>query len=149
MKLAGSVGDILRQKGARIISIAPDATVFDAVKLLAEHNIGALPVLQAGRMVGIFTERDYSRKIVLVGKSSKATQVAEVMSPQPVLIEMDHSIEDCMEIMTDKRVRHLPVIQGGQLVGLVSIGDLVKWIISAQSAALDQMEQYISGSYPG
>jgi CBS domain-containing protein len=149
MKLAGSVGDILHQKGARVISIAPEATVFDAVKLLAEHNIGALPVLQAGRLVGIFTERDYSRKIVLAGKSSKATKVSEVMSPQPVLIEMDHSIEDCMEIMTDKRVRHLPVMRDGQLVGLVSIGDLVKWIISAQSAALEQMEQYISGSYPG
>jgi CBS domain-containing protein len=149
MKLAGSVGDILHQKGARIISITPDVTVFDAVKLLAEHNIGALPVLQDGRMVGIFTERDYSRKIVLAGKSSKVTKVAEVMSPQPVLIEVGHSIEDCMEIMTDKRVRHLPVMRGGELVGIVSIGDLVKWIISAQSAALEQMEQYISGSYPG
>ena len=149
MKLAGTVGDILHKKGARIISITPDATVFDAVKLLAEHNIGALPVLQEGRMVGIFTERDYSRKIVLAGKSSKIAQVAEVMSPQPVLVAMNHSIEDCMEIMTDKRVRHLPVIEGGALVGLVSIGDVVKWIMSAQSAALDQMEQYISGSYPG
>jgi len=149
MKLAGTVGDILRHKDSRVISIAPDSTVFEAVKLLAEHNIGALPVLGREGMVGIFTERDYTRKIVLVGKSSKVVKVQEIMSPQPVLVSLGHSIEDCMELMTDKRVRHLPVVHEERLVGVVSIGDLVKWIISAQSAALEQMQQYISGSYPG
>jgi CBS domain-containing protein len=149
MKLAGTVGDILRQKGARVISIGPEATVYEAVALLAEHNIGALPVLESGRLVGIFTERDYSRKIVLVGKSSKTVKVREIMSPQPVLIGPDASIEDCMELMTDQRVRHLPVIRDGQVIVLISIGDVVKWIISAQNAALEQMEHYITGSYPG
>lgn len=149
MKLAGTVGEILRHKQSTVISVAPDSTVFEAVKLLATHNIGALPVVDAQRLVGIFTERDYSRKIVLVGKSSKVVKVQEIMSPEPVLISPEHSIEVCMEIMTDKRVRHLPVIQDGAVVGLVSIGDLVKWIISAQNAALEQMENYISGSYPG
>jgi CBS domain-containing protein len=149
MKLVGSVRDVLNRKGATVIAIHPGATVFEAVKLLAEHNIGALPVIEDGRLAGIFTERDYSRKIVLVGKSSKVVLVREIMSPQPVLVEPGHSIEDCLEIMTNRRVRHLPVMDGGAVIGLVSIGDLVKWIISAQSAALDQMEQYISGSYPG
>ena len=136
---------LLHHKPAELWSIAPEATVFEAIKLMAEKNIGSLLVMSGGRLLGVFTERDYSRKIALQGKSSKETRVREIVSSQVVSVTPQHSIEDCMKLMTENRVRHLPVLEGGKVVGLVSIGDLVNWIISAQNAAIAQMEQYIAG----
>jgi len=139
------ISTLLHHKTADLWSIAPEATVFEAIKLMAEKNIGSLLVLSGGKLAGVFTERDYSRKIALQGKSSKDTRVREIISSQIVSVTPNHSIEDCMKLMTEHRVRHLPVLDGEKVVGLVSIGDLVNWIISAQNAAIAQMEQYIAG----
>ena len=113
---------------------------------MAAQNIGALPVLEEGRLVGIFTERDYTRKVALHGKSSKETQVREIIAAEVVSVTPEHSVADCMRMMTEHRVRHLPVLQNSELVGIISIGDLVNWTISTQEATIAQMEQYISGS---
>lgn len=141
------VSALLRTKPAAVWSISPAATVFEAIGLMADKNIGALPVLANGRVAGIFTERDYTRKIALQGKSSKNTQVWEVVDGQVDTVTPDSSIEDCMRLMTERRVRHLPVVQHGELLGMVSMGDLVNWTIRAQAATIAQMEQYISGSH--
>jgi CBS domain-containing protein len=141
------VSALLRTKPAVVWSISPAATVFEAIGLMADKNIGALPVLANGRVAGIFTERDYTRKIALQGKSSKNTQVWEVVDGLVDTVTPDSSIEDCMRLMTERRVRHLPVVQHGELLGMVSMGDLVNWTIRAQAATIAQMEQYVSGSY--
>ncbi len=137
---------MLHKKGTALWSVTPETTVFDAIRLMAEKNIGALPVLGSGQLVGVFTERDYTRKVALMGKSSKETRVREVIAREITTVTPDDSVEDCMRLMTEKRVRHLPVVEGQNLVGIISIGDLVNWIISTQSAAIEQMEQYIAGS---
>ena len=127
----------------------PESTVFDAIKIMAEKNIGSLPVVDKGRLVGIFTERDYTRKIALAGKSSRDTKVTEITTKEVMTVTPDDSVEDCMRLMTDKRVRHLPIMEGGNLVGIISIGDLVNWIISTQNAEIEQMERYIAGGVAG
>jgi CBS domain-containing protein len=139
------ISTLLHHKAAVLWSIAPEATVFEAIKLMADKNIGSLLVMSGGKLVGVFTERDYTRKIALQGKSSKDTRVREIISSQIVSVTPNHSVGDCMKLMTENRVRHLPVLEGEKVVGLVSIGDLVNWIISAQNAAIAQMEQYIAG----
>jgi CBS domain-containing protein len=139
------ISTLLHHKTAVLWSIAPEATVFEAIKLMAEKNIGSLLVMSGGRLAGVFTERDYTRKIALQGKSSKDTRVREIASSRIVSVTPQHSIEDCMKLMTENRVRHLPVLEGEKVIGLVSIGDLVNWIISTQNAAIAQMEQYIAG----
>ena len=148
MKTQIPVSSLLHHKGSVVWHIAPEATVFDAIKLMAEKNIGALPVLANGTLVGIFTERDYSRKIALMGKTSKDTRVSEVLSGQVVCVSPNDSVEECMRLMTEHRIRHLPVLQGPQLLGIISIGDLVNCIISAQNSAIEQLEQYIAGGAP-
>lgn len=148
MQIAGTVDSILSQKTPHLWSIAPQATVFDAIQLMADKNIGALLVMENNSLVGLFSERDYTRKIALKGKSSKQTPVGEVASPV-VSVAPDATVADCMRMMTEHRVRHLPVLDAGRLIGLVSIGDLVNWTISAQHVALNQMADYISGKYPG
>lgn len=148
MNSSGTVSALLHHKGSGLWSISPEATVFEAIKLMADKNIGALLVLSGDKLVGMFTERDYTRKIALQGKTSKDTRVREVVSREVVSIGLQHSIEECMKLMTEHRVRHLPVVEADKVVGLVSIGDLVNWIISTQSAQIDQMAQYISGGYP-
>jgi CBS domain-containing protein len=140
------ISSLLHQKTSALWSVTPDTTVFDAIRLMAEKNIGALPVLAAERLVGVFTERDYTRKVALMGKTSKETRVREVIAREILTVTPDDSVEDCMRLMTENRVRHLPVVEGTNVVGIVSIGDLVNWIISAQNAAIEQMEQYIAGS---
>jgi CBS domain-containing protein len=139
------ISTLLHHKSAVLWSIAPEATVFEAIKLMTEKNIGSLLVTSGGKLAGVFTERDYTRKVALQGKSSKETHVREIISNQIVSVTPHHSIEDCMKLMTEKRVRHLPVLDGEKVVGIISIGDLVNWIISAQNAAIAQMEQYIAG----
>ena len=133
-------------KTSALWTIAPEATVFEAIKLMAEKNIGALLVMSGGRLFGVFTERDYTRKVALQGKTSKETSVFEIITDKPVTVSPDETVEDCMRLMTENRVRHLPVMEGANVVGIVSIGDVVNWIISTQNAAIEQMEQYIAGS---
>ena len=145
MKFSIPISSLLHNKGKATWSIAPDATVFDAIKLMADKNIGALIVLSDGKLVGLFTERDYARKIALQGKSSKETRVREIFTGVVITVRPDDSVEDCMKLMTEHRVRHLPVVDKGNVVGIVSIGDLVNWTISAQDAQIAQMEQYIAG----
>jgi CBS domain-containing protein len=146
MKTSVPISSLLHHKGNTVWHITPETTVFDAIKLMADKNIGALLVLSGGKLAGVFTERDYARKIVLQGKSSKETRVREIVSSKCVTVTPDDSIEDCMRLMTENRVRHLPVVRGGEVVGIISIGDLVNWTISAQDATIAQMEQYIAGS---
>ena len=137
------------KKNSALWVVAPGTTVFDAIKLMAEKNIGALLVLAGGKLAGVFTERDYSRKIALQGKSSRDTLVSEVMSTQVVAVTPEESVEGCMKLMTENRVRHLPVLVGDKVIGIISIGDLVNWTISAQDATIAQMERYIAGGVPG
>jgi CBS domain-containing protein len=149
MKTAGSVNAILQQKGSAAWSISPDATVFDAIKLMADKNIGALVVFDTNQhLVGIITERDYTRKVMLKGRSSKDTPVNQVMTAAPVTVDPGMSVSECMEIMTREHVRHLPVLEEGKLMGIISIGDLVKWIIAAQATTIEHLENYIAGTYP-
>jgi CBS domain-containing protein len=140
-----TVGNLLHHKGPTVWTISGGATVFEAIQLLAEKNIGALPVMEGDRLIGIFSERDYTRKIALEGRSSRATPVKDIISSPVLSVTSHHTIEDALRLMSEKHIRHLPVIDGGQMVGFVSIGDMVNWIISAQSAAIDQMESYLAG----
>ncbi|EDY18741.1 putative signal-transduction protein with CBS domains [Chthoniobacter flavus Ellin428] len=145
MEIVGTVTSLLSDKSPNIWSIKPDATVYEAIELMAEKNIGALPVVDRGRLLGILTERDYARKVILEGKSSKDTSVSAIMSRSPITVTPADTVGECMRIMTDKRVRHLPVMEGGDFVGILSIGDVVRWMISAQTATIDQLTRYIYG----
>lgn len=147
MNTTGSIDNILHQKGRHTWSIPPGTTVFAAIQLLADKNIGALLVMDGDRLIGMFSERDYTRKIILKGRSSRATQVGEVVSTPVLTVSPEHTVEECMRLVTEHRVRHLPVVEGGKVVGIVSIGDLVNWTISAQTAAIQQMQSYIAGGY--
>ena len=141
----GTISEILNHKGNNVWSISPEATVFDAIQLMSDRNIGALLVTENGRLVGILTERDYTRKVALKGKSSKQTAVKEILTGQIFHVSPEHTIEDCMRLMTEHRVRHLPVLEADRILGVVSIGDLVNWIITAQSSTIHQLQTYISG----
>lgn len=140
-----TVAQILKTKSSQAVHmIAPSASVFDAVKMMAEKNIGAVLVGEGGKVAGIFTERDYARKIVLMSKSSKDTPVRDIMTAKVMFVRPEQTSEECMSIMTENRLRHLPVMEEGRLVGLVSIGDLVKDVISEQKFMIEQLEQYIA-----
>ena len=147
MEIVGSVGTILAQKGSAVWSIAPNAMVFDAIQLMADKNVGALPVVDNGQLVGMISERDYTRKVTLKGKSSKDTPVREIMTPELVTVNVTDTVSECMRVMTDSRIRHLPVMDGKKMIGLVSLGDLVRGIISAQTATIEDLEKHITGSY--
>lgn len=145
MKMNIPVSSLLHDKSPAVWTVTPLTKVFDAIKLMADHNIGALPVVADGKLMGVFTERDYTRKIALQGKSSRETMVGEILSREVLTVTPEDTVEECMRIMTDRRVRHLPVIEEGRLTGIISIGDLVNYTISAQESTIAQMEQYISG----
>jgi len=145
MTTIGTIGMVLHHKGTNVWTIPADASVFEAIQFLAQKNIGALPVMEAGRLIGIFSERDYTRKVALEGKTSRQTRVREIISTNVVSVTSSHTVEDAMRLMTEKHIRHLPVIDDVVMTGFISIGDMVNWIISAQSAAIDQMEAYLSG----
>jgi CBS domain-containing protein len=147
-ELNDTAGLILQQKEGKIWSVTPHASVYDALTLMAERNIGALPVIADGVLVGVVSERDYARKVILLGRSSKETEVAEIMVSPPVTVTRNATIGECMELMTSSRVRHLPVMEGSRLAGIVSIGDLVNWIIHRQAETIQHLHAYISGSYP-
>ncbi|HZV36190.1 MAG TPA: CBS domain-containing protein [Verrucomicrobiae bacterium] len=149
MHISGTIDSLLNEKCSTLWSISPAATVFDAIRLMADKNIGALLVMDGERLVGMVSERDYTRKVILKGKSSKTTPVREIISSPVISVDPHSSVEECMKLMTEHRIRHLPVLDGDRVVGIVSIGDLVNWIISAQHVAIAQMEDYISGKYPG
>lgn len=140
-----TVHQLLETKGSAVVSVAPDTNVFDALKVMAEREIGAVIVIEDGRLVGIMSERDYARKIVLRGRSSLDTRVREIMTERIVCARPQHTVSDCMTMMTNKRVRHLPVLDGERLVGILSIGDLVKETISEQEQIIRQLETYIHG----
>lgn len=139
------VGELLRKKGHQVWSIDPDASVLDALSLMAEKNVGALVVTQADQVAGIFSERDYARCVVLKGRTTEDTRVREVMTENVVFIHPNQSLVECMTLMTDKHIRHLPVVHEGRLQGLISIGDVVKEIISEQEFTIHNLENYITG----
>ncbi len=141
------VSHIISNKGSEVHSVGPDTTVFDALKLMADKNIGAVIVLEDNEVVGIMSERDYARKIILKGKSSKEIPVREIMSTRVFYVKPEQSIEDCMALMIDKRFRHLPVMEDGKLKGVISIGDVVKALIAQKEYEIEQLENYIAGRY--
>ena len=139
-----TIKDILKTKGTTIWSISPDASVFDALTLMAEKNAGAVIVMEAGKLVGILSERDYARKVIIKGKTSKKTKVREIMTEKVLYVSSSQKVEDCMALMTEKRIRHLPVLENETLIGVISIGDVVKAVISDQKNVIDQLEKYIT-----
>ena len=139
----GTVKNILEKKGNKIYSVTPDSSVYDALEVLENSNLGALVVVEDGNLVGIFTERDYARKIALKGRSSKETLIRDIMTGRPIFVTPDNTIDDCMQIMTDKFIRHLPVIDKGKLIGVISIGDVVKYVIEEKNFIIENLEHYI------
>jgi CBS domain-containing protein len=149
VNLSDTIGMVLKQKGQTIWSLGPEAWVYDAIELMASKHVGALLVISNDKLVGIISERDYARKVILQERSSKRTQVREIMTSPVIVVRADHTVEDCMRFMTANRIRHLPVVENEKLLGVVSIGDLVKWIVSAQEETIQQLQHYIAGRYPG
>jgi CBS domain-containing protein len=145
MKLSDSVDSILKQKPGNVCSISPDQSVYEAIREMADKQIGALLVMSQDTLVGIISERDYARKVILMGRSSKNTTVKEIMTNRVVCVTPAHTLDECMALMTEHRIRHLPVMKDQKVVGILSIGDLVKWIISEQEATIRHLEHYITG----
>jgi CBS domain-containing protein len=143
------IESVLRLKGGQVWSVAPTATVYEAIEMMSAKGVGALLVLAGGQLAGMISERDYARKVILRDRSSKQTQVQEIMTTPVVTVTPLHSVEECMRMMTENRVRHLPVVDRDRVVGIISIGDLVNWIISAHEETIGQLQSYIAGNYPG
>jgi CBS domain-containing protein len=145
MEIDAKIDVLLSHKGGKAWAVSPKATVFEAITMMADKNVGALLVTEGDKLVGVISERDYTRKVVLKGKSSRETPVIDIISKNPFTVTPEDKVVDCMRLMTEHRVRHLPVVNEGRIVGVISIGDLVNWTISAQSATLDQLQKYIYG----
>jgi CBS domain-containing protein len=139
----GTVRNILQKKGNTVYTVSPDSSVYEALEMLEDKNLGSLIVVQKGKLIGVFTERDYARKVILKGHSSKETLVKDIMTDRPPYVNMDTSIEQCMQLMTEKFVRHLPVFENGELAGVISIGDVVKYIIEEKDAIIEYLRNYI------
>ncbi len=149
MHLTDTVVDVLSRKGGEVWTIEPDASVYDALEIMAEKEIGALLVISDSVLIGLLSERDYARKVILKGKSSKETSVRDIMTSPPVTIPGTTRVSECLSIMTERRIRHLPVVEHGYFLGVVSIGDMVNWIISRQEQEIEHLHHYIAGGYPG
>ena len=146
-KLA-TVDVLLRQKGAAVYSVPPETTVFEALKVMRDRNVGALLVMEEEKLAGILSERDYARKIAIEGRDSRRTPVKEITTSVLHTVTRANTVQECLGLMSEHHVRHLPVLEGERVVGIISIGDLVKWVIQAQSATIDQLQSYITGQYP-
>jgi CBS domain-containing protein len=145
MNANAPISEILAYKGSAVWSVSPDATVYEAIQLMADKNVGALLVTEGERLVGIISERDYTRKVVLRGRASKQTAVREILSGQVIHVDPSQTVEECLRLMTDHRIRHLPILEKDRIIGIVSIGDLVNLIISAQTSTIHQLQTYITG----
>lgn len=141
-----TIGMVMKQKSGPLASILPDASVYSAIEMMANRQVGALLVMEANVLMGIISERDYARKVILQGRSSKDTQVSEIMSSPVITVTRQHTVGECMRIITDRHIRHLPVVEAGNVVGIVSIGDMVNWVISEQERTIRHLEAYISGT---
>lgn len=149
MKITDTIDQLMRHKAFnKVLSLDPEQTVYEALEMMAEYDVGCLMVCHEGRLVGILSERDYARKGVLKGHGSKDTTVREMMTSPVLFVTPEHTVDDCMNLMTDRHFRHLPVLEGDKVVGMVSIGDLVKWVMSGQQQAIEALEGYITGGYP-
>jgi CBS domain-containing protein len=149
MELRDPIRSVLKHKGCTVWSVSPSVSVYDAISMMSEKQVGALLVMEGAKLVGILSERDYARKVILKGRSSKDTLVGEIMTSPVTYVTPQATVDECMKIMTASRVRHLPVVENEEAVGIVSIGDLVNWIISAQADTIHQLHSYITGKYPG
>ena len=148
MQLTDTVGSVLKNKGREIWAVDPDASVYDALQMMSEKDIGALLVMQGGRLAGIISERDYARKVILLGKTSRETAVHEIMRVADCIVDLNTTVDECMHLMTERRIRHLPVMEHDQVIGVLSIGDLVRAIILQQGEMIDQLNALITDPYP-